>query len=97
MSVETSRTSRADASTPTRDPQDVAERQRAARALMLRPLLTAHGPDGDDFRLVQELGVDYLRYGPPYYRTHLGPGRYDWAFADETAAVPGTALGENTD
>lgn len=35
------------------DPQDVAERQRAARALMLRPLLTAHGPDADDLRLVR--------------------------------------------
>ena len=38
----------------------------------------------DDFRLVKELGVDYLRYGPPYYRTHRGPGCYDWSFADET-------------
>jgi beta-glucosidase/6-phospho-beta-glucosidase/beta-galactosidase len=38
----------------------------------------------DDFHLVQELGLEYLRYGPPYYRTHLGPGRYDWSFSDET-------------
>lgn len=38
---------------PSIDPQDLAERQRAARALMLRPLLTAHGPDRDDFRLVR--------------------------------------------
>lgn len=38
----------------------------------------------DDFRLVKELGIEYLRYGPPYYRTHLGPGRYDWSCADET-------------
>ncbi|MBY0507758.1 MAG: family 1 glycosylhydrolase [Bryobacteraceae bacterium] len=38
----------------------------------------------DDFRLVRELGIEYLRYGPPYYRTHTGPGKYDWAFADET-------------
>jgi beta-glucosidase/6-phospho-beta-glucosidase/beta-galactosidase len=38
----------------------------------------------EDFRLVQELGVRCLRYGPPYYRTHLGPGHYDWTFADET-------------
>ena len=35
------------------DPQDVAERQRAARTLMLRPLLTADGPHADDFRLVR--------------------------------------------
>jgi beta-glucosidase/6-phospho-beta-glucosidase/beta-galactosidase len=38
----------------------------------------------EDFRLVQEMSVEYLRYGPPYYRAHLGPGRYDWSFADET-------------
>jgi len=38
----------------------------------------------DDFRLVQELGIRYLRYGPPLYSTHVGPGRYDWAFSDET-------------
>lgn len=35
------------------DPQDTAERQRGARALMLRPLLTADGEHGDDFRLVR--------------------------------------------
>jgi beta-glucosidase/6-phospho-beta-glucosidase/beta-galactosidase len=38
----------------------------------------------EDFGLVRDLGLRYLRYGPPYYRTHLGPGRYDWSFADET-------------
>jgi len=38
----------------------------------------------DDFYLVRELGLEYLRYGPPYYRVHLGPDRYDWSFADET-------------
>lgn len=40
----------------------------------------------DDFAIVKELGISHLRYGPPYYRTHLGPGHYDWAFADETFA-----------
>lgn len=35
------------------DPQDVAERQRAARALMLQPLLTADGPGSEDLRLVR--------------------------------------------
>jgi hypothetical protein len=30
------------------------------------------------------MGIEHLRYGPPYYRCHLGPGRYDWSFADET-------------
>jgi beta-glucosidase/6-phospho-beta-glucosidase/beta-galactosidase len=40
----------------------------------------------EDFRLVSELGIRHLRYGPPYYRAHVGPGRYDWSFADETFA-----------
>lgn len=35
------------------DLQDRAERQRAARALMLHPLLTADGAQADDFRLVR--------------------------------------------
>jgi beta-glucosidase/6-phospho-beta-glucosidase/beta-galactosidase len=38
----------------------------------------------DDFRLVEELGIGYLRYGPPYFSTHTGAGKYDWDFADET-------------
>ena len=38
----------------------------------------------DDFDCVQQLGVRFLRYGPPLYRTHRGPDRYDWTFADET-------------
>jgi beta-glucosidase/6-phospho-beta-glucosidase/beta-galactosidase len=35
-----------------------------------------------DFLLVKEMGIEYLRYGPPYYRTHLSPGHYDWSFTD---------------
>ena len=38
----------------------------------------------DDFECVQQLGIRFLRYGPPLYRTHLGPDHYDWAFAYET-------------
>lgn len=38
----------------------------------------------DDFRLVKELGIGHLRYGAPYYRAHVAPGKYDWTFADET-------------
>jgi beta-glucosidase/6-phospho-beta-glucosidase/beta-galactosidase len=38
----------------------------------------------DDFRLIRELGIEYLRYGAPYFSTHTGPGKYDWGFADET-------------
>jgi beta-glucosidase/6-phospho-beta-glucosidase/beta-galactosidase len=35
-----------------------------------------------DLHLVKRLGLDYLRYGPPWYRVHLGPHRYDWEFTD---------------
>jgi beta-glucosidase/6-phospho-beta-glucosidase/beta-galactosidase len=38
----------------------------------------------EDFRLVKEMGLEYLRYGPPYYMTHTGRGHYFWPFADET-------------
>ncbi|HWH62057.1 MAG TPA: family 1 glycosylhydrolase [Ginsengibacter sp.] len=37
-----------------------------------------------DFQLVKELDIEYLRYGPPYYSTHISPGKYSWDFADET-------------
>jgi beta-glucosidase/6-phospho-beta-glucosidase/beta-galactosidase len=37
-----------------------------------------------DFELVQELGIRFLRYGPPIHTTYLGPGKYDWSFADLT-------------
>ena len=37
-----------------------------------------------DLDLVQELGIEFLRYGPPFYKTFLGVGKYDWTFADET-------------
>jgi beta-glucosidase/6-phospho-beta-glucosidase/beta-galactosidase len=39
-----------------------------------------------DFDCVEELGIQYLRYGPPLHRTLLGPRRYDWEFADTTFA-----------
>jgi beta-glucosidase len=38
----------------------------------------------EDFALVQELGLSFLRYGPPLHTTLLGPGRHDWDFADAT-------------
>lgn len=38
----------------------------------------------EDFDLVKELGVEFLRYGPPYYKVHTGINQYDWAFTDET-------------
>jgi beta-glucosidase/6-phospho-beta-glucosidase/beta-galactosidase len=37
-----------------------------------------------DFELVNEMGISFLRYGPPYYKTHLAPGKYDWFFTDDT-------------
>ena len=40
----------------------------------------------EDLGLVRDLGLKVLRYGLPYHRTHLGPGRYDFSFADEAMA-----------
>lgn len=37
-----------------------------------------------DFDRVQELGIGFLRYGPPLHRCMVGADRYDWSFADET-------------
>jgi beta-glucosidase len=41
----------------------------------------------EDFGCVRELGVDFLRYGPPLHRVWLGDDRYDWQFTDETFAA----------
>jgi len=41
----------------------------------------------EDFQLTKDLGIEYLRYGPPLYKTHLGPGKFDWSFADQTFPV----------
>lgn len=38
----------------------------------------------EDFDLVKELDIEFLRYGPPYYKVHIAPGQYDWSFTDET-------------
>lgn len=38
----------------------------------------------EDFALVNEMGIEFLRYGPPYYSTHIAPGKYNWEFADMT-------------
>src|SRR5688500_6747809 len=35
-----------------------------------------------DLRLVRELGLRYLRYGPPIYRVWKGRGEYDWSWLD---------------
>jgi beta-glucosidase len=38
----------------------------------------------EDFECVEDLGIMFLRYGPPIHKTWLGDGRYDWEFADLT-------------
>ncbi|EIM30092.1 family 1 glycosylhydrolase [Microvirga lotononidis] len=40
----------------------------------------------DDFDLVEDLGIHYLRYGPPMHLVWLGDGRYDWGFTDQAFA-----------
>ncbi|HEX3533425.1 MAG TPA: family 1 glycosylhydrolase, partial [Gemmatimonadaceae bacterium] len=37
----------------------------------------------EDFGLARELGVQALRYGPAYYKTHVGPNKFDWTSADD--------------
>ncbi|WP_427912199.1 family 1 glycosylhydrolase [Ramlibacter sp. MMS24-I3-19] len=39
-----------------------------------------------DFALVREMGIRFLRYGPPLHRTWTGPDSHDWDFADTTFA-----------
>lgn len=41
----------------------------------------------EDFDLVEEMEIKFLRYGPPLHRTFLGPDKFDWSFADETFSV----------
>jgi len=40
----------------------------------------------EDFQLCVDMGINYLRYGPPIHTTWLAPGKYDWEFADITFA-----------
>lgn len=40
-----------------------------------------------DFELTRDMGIHYLRYGPPYYKMHLGPGKYDWSWTDMVLPV----------
>ena len=39
-----------------------------------------------DFDLLEELGIRFLRYGPPLHTSFQGVGKYDWEFADITFA-----------
>lgn len=36
-----------------------------------------------DFDKVEELGIEFLRYGIPFYKVFPGAGRYDWDFSDQ--------------
>ena len=36
------------------------------------------------FDCLDQLGIRFLRYGPPIHKTFLGPQKYDWEFADLT-------------
>lgn len=38
----------------------------------------------EDFDLVQELEISFLRYGPPLHRTFIGHDKFDWEFSDLT-------------
>ncbi|MGN6369794.1 MAG: family 1 glycosylhydrolase [Phycisphaerae bacterium] len=38
----------------------------------------------EDFEWVEELGIRFLRYGPPLHRVWVGEGKYEWGFVDET-------------
>lgn len=38
----------------------------------------------EDFDLLTDMGIEFVRYGPPYYKTHLAPGSFDWSFTDVT-------------
>jgi beta-glucosidase/6-phospho-beta-glucosidase/beta-galactosidase len=40
----------------------------------------------EDFQLVKDLGIEFLRYGPQYFSVHRGPGSYDWSFIEEALA-----------
>src|ERR1041385_8561623 len=40
-----------------------------------------------DLRLVRELGLRYLRYGPPIYRIYKAKGDYDWSILDPIMAA----------
>ncbi len=37
----------------------------------------------EDFDLVEDLDISFLRYGPPIHTTWLGHKKYDWSFTDE--------------
>jgi len=41
----------------------------------------------EDLQLCRQIGAKYVRYGPPYYKIHSGPHRYDWSSTDMVLPV----------
>lgn len=39
-----------------------------------------------DLELVRELGLKYLRYGPPLHLVYQAPNKFDWSFTDDVCA-----------
>ncbi len=37
----------------------------------------------DDLDCTQDIGIRFLRYGPPLHKVWLGDGKYDWEFTDQ--------------
>lgn len=37
-----------------------------------------------DIDLVKEMEIEFLRYGQPYFKTHIASGKYNWSFTDLT-------------
>ncbi len=40
----------------------------------------------EDFDCVEQLGIRFLRYGPPFHRAYLDRNKYDWSFTDAAFA-----------
>jgi beta-glucosidase/6-phospho-beta-glucosidase/beta-galactosidase len=40
-----------------------------------------------DLELVRELGLRFLRYGPPLHLAFVAPGKYDWSFMDQVSGL----------
>jgi beta-glucosidase/6-phospho-beta-glucosidase/beta-galactosidase len=40
----------------------------------------------EDFALVRDMGLRFLRWGPAYYKVNPAPGQYDWGWTDDAFA-----------
>lgn len=41
----------------------------------------------EDLQLTFDIGIRFLRYGPPYYKMHTSADGFDWSFTDEVMPV----------